>query len=240
MKTKTKTDRLKADLPFNHHPVRNRKRLAGSNKPVLICLLLDRSGSMIQCLLETIGGFNGYLAQLKKKQPKSTRFTLVQFDTVGVDTIHDAVPLGEVMELTKENFVPRGGTPLYDATGRTIQSAMAKAGKDYKVLFVTQTDGHENASSEWTLGTIQELIKRRETEDGWTFAHIGTGTNGWLAGTRMYHGTQSMNNVLRTSGAKMGRSMNMLANATITYTSSTSSATSTIKNLFHAGDKDNS
>jgi uncharacterized protein YegL len=203
-----------------------------STKPVLVCLLLDRSGSMASCQAETISGFNAYLKALKENQPGTTRFTLTQFDSQGIDRVHDAVPLGSVNPLNDRNYQPRGGTPLFDAMGKTINAAKAKAGSRYKVLFVSQTDGDENSSHEWTLSTINQLIKDREA-DGWTFAHIGTGIQGWAQGGRMYAGTCSASNVMHTRGAKMGQSLGVvLAEATLNYSASVASDTATMKTLF--------
>lgn len=203
-----------------------------STKPVLVCLLLDRSGSMANCIDETIGAFNGYIEQLKKQQPKSTRFSLTTFDSVSTDVINDAAKLEDVEPLTKETFKPRGNTPLYDAMGKAIQDAQAKAGKKFKVLFVSQTDGQENCSSDWTAITIKDLISRREREDGWTFAHIGTGADGWAQGQRMYAGTRSVGNVLRSRHGASGQSMASLATATMAYTCSVDADHGTVKDLF--------
>lgn len=168
-----------------------------SNKPTLVCLLLDRSGSMASCKQEVIGGFNAYVDGLKDE--KDMRFTLTQFDSGGIDILHDAVPVNRVAKMTDKTYQPRGNTPLYDAMGKTIRAAQQKAGDKYKVLFVTQTDGQENASSEWNHQSIRELIKSMEDKEHWTFVYLGMGLMGWNQMRDLSHGTQSVGNVMNFS-----------------------------------------
>ena len=170
-----------------------------ANKPTLVCLLLDRSGSMGSCKNEVIGGFNAYVDGLKDE--KNMRFTLTQFDSGGIDVLHNAVLVASVKKLTEATYQPRGNTPLYDAMGKTIRAAQAKAGDKYKVLFVTQTDGQENASSEWNHQSIRELIKSMEDGQHWTFVYLGMGPEGWSQMQAISHGTQSVGNNMKFTGA---------------------------------------
>jgi uncharacterized protein YegL len=182
-------------------------------RPTLVAFLLDRSGSMSSCQHETITGFNGYLDGLKGDP--NMRFTLTQFDSQGIDIIHDGVALKDVQKLTKETYVPRGNTPLYDAIGKTVRATESKA-KDCNVLFVTLTDGEENSSSEWNENTVKSLIKEMEGK-GWTFAHIGVGADGFAATSKYAAGTSSASNVMRSAvGDSAGRFKSM-ARATVAY-----------------------
>jgi uncharacterized protein YegL len=189
------------------------------DKPMLVAFLLDRSSSMGVCRDETISGFNSYINELRKKENGSARFTLTQFDTQGIDIIHDVVPLKAVVELTKETYVPRASTPLYDAIGRTVAATEKKAGSKYKVLFVTLTDGEENSSAEWNLEKIQDLIRSKENKDHWTFAHIGVGMTGWAQVRKMAHGTISCANVLHADSGDQVRTFSNLAGQTMGYAS---------------------
>lgn len=182
-KTKTKpTPKRKAGTPPN---------------TTRVFFLLDRSGSMSACLEETISGFNSYLDGLSDQ---GLLVTLVQFDTQGIETVFaDKVP-SAANRLTKNTYRPRGGTPLWDAFGHTIAQAKSAKGPKDKVLFVTLTDGKENASISFSAETIREMIKALEKE-GWTFAHIGVGLEGWNAVTEMAFGTQSASNIMHTTNA---------------------------------------
>jgi len=143
-----------------------------------IYVLLDRSGSMASIAGDVVGGFNTFAA-VQKADGDDARLTLVQFDTVDPqEVVVDDAPIGLVPELTLSTFVPRGGTPLLDATGRIVaraqEHAVARkaAGLPAEhVLIVTITDGLENSSTELNRRQVLELIKAREA-DGWTFAFL--------------------------------------------------------------------
>ena len=141
-------------------------------------ILLDRSGSMESIASDVIGGYNAFLRD-QKKDGTDARVTLVQFDSHDAqEVIAAGIPIAEMTELTAATFVPRGGTPLLDATGKLI--ARAQLSQDVRkqnslpeedIVFVTITDGEENQSSEFTLAKIQKLIKKCE-KDGWTFVFL--------------------------------------------------------------------
>jgi uncharacterized protein YegL len=224
-KTKTGQDKdERSDRPNRTSEARN------DSKPTLICFLLDRTGSMSQCRDETISGFNAYIRKIREELPDTARFTMMQFDSQGYDMLYERDRLSEVKDLTRKTYVPRANTPLWDATGKLISITRERVhswagGADgkYKVLFVSLTDGMENASSEWTLARVKELIKEMETSHKWTFAHIGTGIDGWSSGNLMYAGTQSVSNVARGTHANIDKAFDKLAQATALYASSKTS-----------------
>lgn len=146
---------------------------------VHLYVLLDRSGSMAAMAGEVISGFNQLLAE-QQADGNDARMTLVQFDSQDAqEVLADAVPIAEVIPLDGHTFVPRGGTPLLDATGILLGRASSRAaqraadGLDAEeIIFVSITDGHENASSEFGLDTVKQLIDGH-TRDGWTFVFLG-------------------------------------------------------------------
>ncbi len=150
-----------------------------SGRRVAIHVLLDRSGSMAMMADDVIGGFNRFLAD-QRADGDDAVMTLVQFDTEDPEeVVADAVPIAEVRPLDAATFVPRGGTPLLDATTRLLsrasaqQAARTDAGlPPDEVVVVSITDGHENASREASLRDVRDLIDRRRT-DGWTFVFLG-------------------------------------------------------------------
>lgn len=161
--------------------------------------VLDRSGSMKSNKAETIEGFNEYVDQLKKgKASKEARFTMVQFDTQGIESLYKSAPVKDIKPLTDETFVPRGGTPLIDAVGITIQSIAEK--KD--VQFCILTDGEENSSREYTLDSLKKLMKECESKKGWTFSFIAMGPDSWHEVQRLSAGTMSFSNVLNINKNK--------------------------------------
>ena len=97
-----------------------------------ITVILDRSGSMEAIRNDTIGGFNSFLAAQKAETGFAT-LTLVQFDTQNAyEVIQDFRNIKEVPELTRTTFVPRAGTPLYDAMGKGINDLEHKLAGDRK------------------------------------------------------------------------------------------------------------
>lgn len=199
--------------------------------------LLDRTGSMNDCLDEAIKGFNAYLDGIQ--EAKNSVCTLVQFDSQSIDTMASRIPPAKVPKLSRQNYVPRAMTPLYDAMGQTMAKIASLEGKEAKVLFITLTDGHENSSSEWTVERVRKKMKELEAGN-WTFAHIGCGIDGWNAMSRVSVGTQSAGNVLRTDGKNIARSLRKAGGQSVCYASAAigSDELLRMKMNFYAGDKD--
>lgn len=143
--------------------------------PASIWFLLDRSGSMQPLADAVVDSFREFLAEQHETAQAAT-LTLVQFDNPDShEVIIDRVPLREVRPLTREQFQPRGTTPLYDAIGLLIERVdrhVMTGGDDADQLVVIFTDGYENASTRWTQREIFDLIDNR-TRRGWTFAFLG-------------------------------------------------------------------
>lgn len=162
-----------------------------------IHFLLDRSGSMARIAEDVIGGFNTFLAAQQAAGPDA-RITLVQFDSRDPqEVVLDGAPILEAAPLTHRRFVPRGGTPLLDATGLLIEKAdrglrepfdrlsaapqaplASKPPIAEQILFVTLTDGEENQSRLYTLAGIRERIAER-TASGWTFLFLSAGPDAY-------------------------------------------------------------
>jgi Mg-chelatase subunit ChlD len=159
--------------------------------PVHIYVVLDRSGSMESIRSDIVGGFNSFIASQAALEGEC-RVTLVQFDTQDPrEVIADALPLAEVRSLTEATFVPRGGTPLFDAIGATVADATIRAEQlaagdhdDEDIVFVILTDGQENSSVEYDRAKVFELIKKREAR-GWTFVYIGANQDAYAEGGAM-------------------------------------------------------
>jgi hypothetical protein len=143
----------------------------------LVSFLLDETGSMESIKDDTIGGFNRYLASLQAPDAGTVEFTLVKFDSNKIDKVYVGVPVGEAQPLTTETYRPGAATPLIDAAVKLIKAteeALTQHTASPRVLLVIQTDGHENASREYTLTDLQDLIKAK-TAAGWHFVFLGAG-----------------------------------------------------------------
>lgn len=146
--------------------------------PVHVVMVLDESGSMSRLRTDLIGGVNQFLAD-QRAQPGKCRLTLAKFAPYTV--LHDAVKIADVPDLRPEQYIPNSMTPLLDAEGQAIRAAMARADarkaagkREEAVLFVTYTDGAENASCEFTFEALSALKADREAA-GWTFLYLGAG-----------------------------------------------------------------
>ena len=101
---------------------------------------------------DTRGGFDSFIAK-KREQDGDTVVTFAQFDDQ-YELVYSARPIGTVPPLVLQ---PRGTTALYDAIGRLITdigaelSAQPEDGRPDSVTVLAMTDGHENASQEWTM-----------------------------------------------------------------------------------------
>lgn len=143
-----------------------------------ITVILDRSGSMSSIRDDIIGGFNQFVDSQKAGSGTAT-LTLVQFDTQDpYEVIHWFKPMREVPPLTAKTFVPRSGTPLWDAVGRGIEdlernlSLLAPEAQPEKVVMVVITDGMENSSRQFRRSQIQQMINEKTEKLQWQFVYL--------------------------------------------------------------------
>jgi len=147
-----------------------------------IIVVLDRSGSMGNCVSDTIGGFNAFLKKHKEAAKDDVLITLAQFDD-HYDINYSGVDVRTAPELNAHTYVPRGMTALYDAVGRTIYEVGDRLAKtpDYnrpsKIIFVILTDGQENNSRIYSLARINDMIKHQQEKYSWQFVFLGADQN---------------------------------------------------------------
>lgn len=139
-------------------------------------ILLDRSGSMGGSMwTEAISAVNSYVHNLTKEKV-DTGVTLAVFDT-GVDgkldfqVIRDRIIPSTWRDVGVNEIKPRGSTPLNDATARIVQ--LADAGKYDKVAIIIMTDGHENASREYTDVTKIKALLDACRAKNWQVIFLG-------------------------------------------------------------------
>ncbi|MBE6502138.1 MAG: VWA domain-containing protein [Methanobrevibacter thaueri] len=142
-----------------------------------LIFVMDRSGSMGGSESDTIGGFNSFIEREKEKS-LNTRVTTVLFDDQ-YEVLYKRKAIGEVAELTKNEYWVRGCTALLDAIGRTINTLDKEI--DNKVLFVIMTDGLENASREFSKEQIRNLI----SSHNWEFIYIGANIDSYTEAGRI-------------------------------------------------------
>jgi hypothetical protein len=168
-----------------------------------ITLIADRTGSMQNIRTDAEGAINQFLDD-QRKLPDECSLLLVDFDDVDPFRI---VFDGSIQDSTAYTLVPRGNTPLLDATGKGIVTtgerlaALAEEERPSTVIFVVQTDGIENASREYTAEQVREMIKEQTEQWNWTFVFLATGPDAWASGQRMFAGTQMASNAMRSASS---------------------------------------
>jgi hypothetical protein len=120
-----------------------------------VYILLDRSGSMETQWSEALGAINGYVENL----PVSTRIVLAAFDNVSYDILRDTTAKAW-RNLSNDDAMPRGGTPLYDSATRMMWRIMDD--KPDRAVFLVMTDGFENQSQHFSQGDVKKLVKNLE------------------------------------------------------------------------------
>lgn len=157
------------------------------NKTAIV-VVLDRSGSMHTCRTDTIGGFNSFVRAQKELSVGGLDATLslVQFDDQYEEN-YMSKDIHKVPALNDSSYVPRGHTALHDAIGKSIVSLGEKLSKlpesarPGKVVFVIITDGQENASKEYKVERIKELIEQQQKDYQWNFVYLGANQDAIVA-----------------------------------------------------------
>lgn len=170
-----------------------------------IYFLLDRSGSMSSIASDVIGGFNAFVAN-QKAEGDDALMTFVQFDTQNAqEFLYTNAPIGTVSDLDRSTYIPRGGTPLYDAMGLTLAGAIQRevelkaAGKAAEhVVFITFTDGEENSSQEYDRQRVFNLVKLKQ-EEGWSFVFMGANQDAYASGDSVGVGVANASNFVADS-----------------------------------------
>lgn len=142
-----------------------------------IIFVLDRSGSMNHLASDTIGGFNTFIDTQKQAEGEA-KLTTVLFDDK-YEILHNGIDLKTVYPLTSKEYYARGMTALFDAVGKTINEVgarlanMPEEDRPGKVIFAITTDGHENASREFSRTQIKEMVTRQTDTYNWQFVFLG-------------------------------------------------------------------
>lgn len=202
------------------------KSAPAASQNTLVTFVLDRSGSMDQVKAATIEAFNAYAEGLKS-DGEGILFSLVQFDTMGLDRTYVRTPIAKVTGLNNQNYAPRGGTPLIDAAFKTIKAvegSLSEFSTAPKIIVCIQTDGEENASTEHTWASLNVLIKEKIAA-GWQFNFLGCGIDAYQQGSKM--GIAAMNTMSydRNDAAKTRAAFTASARNTVEFSAGRLSST---------------
>jgi hypothetical protein len=180
-----------------------------------IAYILDRSGSMQPMQEPAVAAFNDFIKS-QLDVPGDARLSLIQFDDA-YEVPVAAKPIQDVPQLTAATYTPRGSTALLDAIGRTIKetdrriATLLDADKPGKVILAIFTDGEENASQEYTIKHIGDLIRLYRDQKGWEFLFLAANQDAMATAATMRMGTGISASVsfsmkgVRSTGSAMSR-----------------------------------
>jgi len=142
-------------------------------------LIVDKSGSMSDCIESTINGFNEQVRGIQQKQlafeDEEITMGLTTFNTY-VDHHYFQSNPNHLQLLNHETYRPTGSTALLDAIGDSIAQISIQTQSSSlptTVVVVILTDGHENSSRFYNLVKIRNMISSLEESGNWTFSFIG-------------------------------------------------------------------
>ena len=142
-----------------------------------IVLIVDRSGSMSRIKEEAEGALNTFLDEQLSVEG-DVFVTYVQFDD-RYETKFEKVGLANAVGTV--SIEPRGMTALLDAIGKTVVNYVPQT---EKTIYVIMTDGLENASQEWTVETVNQLITESK-QHGDEFVYLGANQDAIAVGSKL-------------------------------------------------------
>lgn len=145
-------------------------------------VILDRSGSMDYLREIAINGYNETLdviraAQQQYNLEQQNLITLALFNTE-VTNVFDCDTIQNVSNLLWDNYVPYGGTAMWDAIGISLTNLKTKLDslENATAVVTIISDGLENASHIYSLDRVAKLIDSMKNQ-GVMFVFMGTNQN---------------------------------------------------------------
>lgn len=161
-------------------------------------LCLDETGSMQGQEHRVVSSLNEYVTGL----PEDCHVCVFTFNANQWRKFYDGHRRG-MNNMTREDYKPRSGTPLFDAVARTIKHAESISKPGDKVMIMIDTDGYENASREYNHDQIKSLVSRKK-EAGWEFMFMANGLDQFSANQVGFVGASlGMNSVSTTYANRM-------------------------------------
>lgn len=145
-------------------------------------LVLDRSGSMDSCWMETKQVIDKQLLDLQRIQTENPNSQLI-FSYCGFNQVlqfgEGLMPISQA-KMDWERIFPDGMTSLNDAIGESIHYLNQKIGAalsdaDADVIVLIMTDGHENSSKQYSATAVKTLMESCEQSGKWNFLFLGAG-----------------------------------------------------------------
>lgn len=147
-----------------------------------LVIIADRSGSMRPIQDDMNGGIRQLLAE-------QAAIPGVVVDVVTFDHEVEYPFTGVRPDDIKTDIIQaRGRTALNDAVGLTISklgaelSSLAEDDRPGHVIMVVVTDGHENASQEYTTEQVRQMVTMQTDQYGWVFLYLAANVDAFATG----------------------------------------------------------
>lgn len=150
-----------------------------------LLLIIDRSGSMSSIRDEMVGSLTAVLRE------QATQSGLLTVDVVTFDDRIETTHVQADPSTIEVRLEPRGMTALLDAIGVGVTqlgarlAAMPEHARPSTVLVVVATDGHENASHEWTPPAVKQLLDQQREQYDWDFVFLGANQDAITTGAEL-------------------------------------------------------
>lgn len=172
-------------------------------------LVVDRSGSMTAIRDDMEGGI-ATLLETQAGEPGLLTVDVVTFD----NQIEAPFVMADPRDI-RVIIEPRGSTALYDAMGMGISTFarnldnLPTHAQPQHVQVIVVTDGHENASREYSADVVKGLVTEKTTA-GWDFVFLGADQDAVLEGQRLGFASESSLSFRRNAGSvrKTSESLN--------------------------------
>ena len=148
-----------------------------------VVLVVDRSGSMETMKSDAQNSINNFMKEQSEGAGKIT-VTLYDFN----NTSNKVFGPIDAKEAPTYHLVPTGGTALRDAMNRAISETgtflrnLSEDTRPGKVVFVTITDGEENASRFCTQPQLKERVLEQTNKYNWEFLFFGANIDAFSTG----------------------------------------------------------
>lgn len=182
-----------------------------------VIMLIDRSGSMESCKQTMEKGILKFLEAQRKEEGTCT-VTAARFN-YEYQLLYEHQDIQSIGPVTIE---PKGMTALYDSMYRLIEDAgkalnqLPENEKPSNVLYLTITDGIENASTDINGPQLAKLVRQQEEQYNWNFTYIGANHDSFLTANNLGMRVNTSLNY-RTNEAGIDEMFNKLSNATSRY-----------------------
>jgi len=150
------------------------------SKKTYIGISRDHSGSMRHIAHYAARDYNQTIEAIKEASKANDQDTIMSVVECGAGNASNVVrkvvmnsSLSAIQPLSESAYIADGsGTPLWDSVGDLItmmENVPDAKDPDVSFLVMAITDGEENSSYRWTIGTLKEKIKKLQNTDRWTF-----------------------------------------------------------------------